>query len=132
MSSVDWAILLGDTSHAFKPLFKAYDVLLREGDAWLDKELAGFDGDREKLRKDFDGVQRGNVYAVAACIAVLASNISRFYAARVLSNEHEATRFGTEVDGVRFGEILRVAGNAARHLILAFFRCCLARRGAID
>lgn len=115
MSSLDWGVLLGDTSHAFEPLFKAYDTLLREGDAWLDKELADFDGDREELRKVFDGVQRGNVYAVATCIAVLASNISRFYAARVLGNEHEATRFGTEVDGVRFGEILRVAGNAARH-----------------
>jgi hypothetical protein len=108
-------MLVGDASHALTPLFAAYEALLREGDQWLDEELAEFGDQAAELRAGFEGVQRGNVFAVATCIAVLASNISRFYAARVLGHENEAARFGSDVNGVPFGEILRLAGNAARH-----------------
>ncbi|HEY5023081.1 MAG TPA: hypothetical protein VII30_11410 [Gemmatimonadaceae bacterium] len=119
MSSVVWMMLLGDASHALKPLFAAYEALLHEGDQWLDKELAEFGEDAAELRAGFEGVQRGNVYAVAACIAVLADNIARFYATRVLGKETAATRFGSNMNGVPFGEVLRVAGNAARHVPIA-------------
>ncbi|MDP9023775.1 MAG: hypothetical protein M3N13_00180 [Candidatus Eremiobacteraeota bacterium] len=115
MSTTIWAMLHGDMSHALKPLFAAYEASLNEGDQWLDDALAEFENAAD-LRKDYEGVQRGNVYAVAACISVLADNAARFYATKVLGNETEATRFGYDFGGVRFGEILRVAGNAARHV----------------
>ena len=115
VSSVVWMALLGDASHALKPLFAAYDALRREGDEWLDEALAEFP-DPAQLRRDFEGVQRGNIYAVAACIAVLADNIARFYATRVFGDEKKARDFGSDIKGVPFGEILRVAGNAARHV----------------
>lgn len=115
MSTTAWAIVLGDASHALKPLFEAYASLRREGDQWLDEALAEFGEEALELRKVYDGVQRGNIYAVAACIAVLASNISRFYAARVLGDEYKARLYGSDVNGKPFGEILRLAGNATRH-----------------
>jgi hypothetical protein len=115
VSAYFWASLLGDASHALDPLFVAYEAQIEAGDQWLDKELAEFQ-DAAELRQAYDGIQRANVYAIAGCIALLADNIARFYAAKAAGSESHATRFGSVLKGIPFGEVLRVAGNSARHV----------------
>ena len=65
----------------------------------------------------FNTMQHVGMFAIAACIALLADNIGRTYAREKLKTEElDRVDFGNEIrPGIRFGKVLWAAANAARH-----------------
>jgi hypothetical protein len=107
--------LIGNARIALTPLFAAYAEWRDRGIEWREAMA------REVRGSSFmdalnDQMQHVGMFAIAACISLLADNIARIYAHTKLGHGGQRTTYGSELKPeITFGRVLWAAGNAARH-----------------
>ena len=107
--------LLGNARIALTPLFAAYEDWRERGVQWRQQMAIGIKGS-PAMDEMFNTMQHVGMFAIAACIALLADNVSRTYVReRVKAKEPNRVNFGREIVAGPFGKVLWAAGNAARH-----------------
>ncbi len=108
--------LLGNARIALSPLFAAYADWRERGVAWRQQMAQEIKGS-PAIEQTFDTMQHVGMFAIAACIALLADNINRTYVReKIKAKELDRVNFGREIrPNIPFGKVVWAAGNAARH-----------------